>query len=338
MCKVEINKRPFNIGPIADKSITQPGQLIHSDIAGPEQSYNNKNYVINFVDEVSGLVDVKFMRNKSEVPAMIIEGLKDMKNIYRLSIGEDATFQSDGEQIYKSKKVEDTLAKLNLFQKFSPAYHPERNGTAERTYRTIFNDARAILLSSPLAETYYPLAIQHAVMVRNLLPKGKREKSAYEMLTKKDPNKIIARLHTFGSKAFVHNSKDDITKMMNKAFEGIYIGYDLLSESQKILNTATGKIILTVNVKIDDKINYKKITLNKKVVSKKENMTDKILEDVEEEIQPQHESISVPIEIFTPNLDIIPAAVLPEIENKDNESEIINVAREKDTSIPKKIG
>ncbi len=66
-------KRPFNIGPIADKSITLPGQLIHSDIAGPEQSYNNKNYVINFVDEVSGLVDVKFMRNKSEVPKMIAE-------------------------------------------------------------------------------------------------------------------------------------------------------------------------------------------------------------------------------------------------------------------------
>ena len=28
-------KRPFNIGPIADKSIKNPGELIHSDIAGP---------------------------------------------------------------------------------------------------------------------------------------------------------------------------------------------------------------------------------------------------------------------------------------------------------------
>ena len=30
-------KRPFNIGPIADESIKNPGELIHSDIAGPEQ-------------------------------------------------------------------------------------------------------------------------------------------------------------------------------------------------------------------------------------------------------------------------------------------------------------
>ena len=40
-----------------------------------------------------------------------------MKNIYRLTIRDDATFQSDGEQIYKSKTVEDTLANLNLYQK-----------------------------------------------------------------------------------------------------------------------------------------------------------------------------------------------------------------------------
>ena len=97
-------------------------------------------------------------------------------------------------------------------------------------------------MSSPLAETYYPLAIQHAVMVRNLLPKGKRENSAYEMLTGKDSKKIIARLHTFGSKALVQNSKDDIIKMQNKAFEGIYIGHDLNSESHKILNIATDSI------------------------------------------------------------------------------------------------
>ena len=101
-------------------------------------------------------------------------------------------------------------------------------------------------------------------MVRNLLPKGKREKSAYETLTGKDSKKIIERLHTFGSKAFVHNSKDDITKMHDKGFEGIYIGYDISSESHKIINISTGKIIFTINVKIDDKINSKKIKLGKK--------------------------------------------------------------------------
>ena len=106
----------------------------------------------------------------------------------------------------------------------------------------MFNDARAMLLSSPLPITYYPLAMEHAVLIRNLLPKGKREKSAYEKLTGKDPRKILDRLFIFGSKAYVHNQKDDISKMQEKAFEGIYIGYDLQSSSHKILNCATGKL------------------------------------------------------------------------------------------------
>ena len=48
--------------------------------------------------------------------------------------------------------------------------------------------------------------------------------------------------------------------MQEKAFEGIYIGYDLRSESHKILNIASGKVICTVNVRIDDKTNTKKIS------------------------------------------------------------------------------
>ena len=178
---------------------------------------------------------------------MIKEGLKEMRSLFKLPAPDTATFQSDGESIYKSKNVSEVLTKLNLYQQFSPAYHPERNGSAERAYRTCFNDARAILISSPLPSTYYPLVIEHSVMVRNLLPKGKREKSAYEMLTGKDPKIILNRLHIFGSKAYVHNSKDDITKMQDKGFEGIYIGYDISSESHKILNITTGKIILTIN-------------------------------------------------------------------------------------------
>ena len=102
------------------------------------------------------------------------------------------------------------------------------------------------------------------------------------MLTGKDSKKILERLHIFGSKVFVKNQKDDITKMQDKAFEGIYIGYDLLSESHKILNTATGKIIFTINVKIDNNVNNKKINLDKKKSDSIEESTE-MTEDVREE-------------------------------------------------------
>ncbi len=82
-----------------------------------------------------------------------------MQSLYKLHVPKDAIFQSDGEAVYKGKKVNEVLTKLNLYQQFSSAYHPERNGSAKRSYRTCFNDARAMLMSSPLPSTYYPLAI-----------------------------------------------------------------------------------------------------------------------------------------------------------------------------------
>ena len=203
------------------------------------------------MDEISGLVQVEFMKNKSEVPEMIVKGVKKMQSLYKLPVSKDAIFQSDGEAVYKGKKVNEVLTKLNLYQQFSPAYHPERNGTAERTYRTCFNDARAMLMSSPLPATYYPLAIEHAVLIRNLLPRENRKISAYESLTKQDPKNILERLHTFGAKAFVHNQKDDITKMQEKAFEGIYIGYDLRSDSHKVLNVKLIQAKLFVQQKLE---------------------------------------------------------------------------------------
>ena len=118
--------------------------------------------------------------------------------------------------------------------------------------------------------------------------------SAYEKLTGQDPRKILERLFIFGSKAFVHNQKDDISKMHDKAFEGIYIGYDLRSSSHKILNIATGKIIYSINVKTVDKINSKKIKFEKKV-----------LKDVNMEILPIDEATLAP-ELPLPAPEISP--------------------------------
>ena len=61
--------RPAEKGRIAG-NITSPGSFIHSDIAGPEESYNTTRYIISFIDDHTGATYIKFMRNKSDVPNM----------------------------------------------------------------------------------------------------------------------------------------------------------------------------------------------------------------------------------------------------------------------------
>ena len=93
---------------------------------------------------------------------------------------------------------------------------------AERTFRTIFNDARSMLSSTTaLDETHWPLALQHSILVRNLLPKGEKKLSAYEMLLGKQPNEILKRLHVFGSKVYIHVKDKGRKKMDFNAIEGM---------------------------------------------------------------------------------------------------------------------
>ena len=63
-------KRPEQTGRIAGENTT-PGSFIHSDIAGPEPAYNNKIFMINFIDDATGATYVKFIKSKSDVPKAI---------------------------------------------------------------------------------------------------------------------------------------------------------------------------------------------------------------------------------------------------------------------------
>ena len=92
-------KRPIETGKIAGDKTT-PGSFIYSDIAGPEDSYNKKNYTINFIDDFTGATYVKFMQNKSGVPQAIKDFIKESKTgMFKLPISSNTTFHSDGEAI-----------------------------------------------------------------------------------------------------------------------------------------------------------------------------------------------------------------------------------------------
>ena len=58
------------------------------------------------------------------------------------------TFHSDGDQVYRSNTIAAVCASERMFQSFSPPYHANLNGAAERTWRTLGNDGRAMMPSA----------------------------------------------------------------------------------------------------------------------------------------------------------------------------------------------
>ena len=99
-----------------------------------------------------------------------------------------------------------------------------------------------------------------------------RKTSVYELLTGNNPKEILSKLHIFGARAYLHKSGNEVTKMEDKAFIGIYIGYDLQSKSHKIFNPNTKKITTSINVRIKStltKLNSKSNQIQQKRLERK---------------------------------------------------------------------
>ena len=63
---------------IASKDTTNPGDWIHSDLNGPELSYNSTKYAMDFVDEISGLISIEFIDHKGQVPKAFEQFIQKM--------------------------------------------------------------------------------------------------------------------------------------------------------------------------------------------------------------------------------------------------------------------
>ena len=142
--------------------------------------------------QVSYQSNLKFLDHKGQVSKALEQYIRKCRtNSLRLEIGTNTTFHSDGDQVYRSNTipVAAVCSSERMFQSFSPPYHANLNGAAERTWRTLGNDGRAMMSSAKqirdtiLDDSYWPLAMLHASFLRNLTPRGNRQISAYEKLS-----------------------------------------------------------------------------------------------------------------------------------------------------------
>ncbi|GJU57778.1 retrovirus-related pol polyprotein from transposon TNT 1-94 [Tanacetum coccineum] len=75
-------------------------------------------------------------------------------------------------------------------------------------------------------------------------------KTPYELLRGSKPNLNYFRV--FGSKCFILNTKDYLTKFDPKSYEGVFLGYSQNSKAYIILNKQTMKVEESLNVTFDE--------------------------------------------------------------------------------------
>ncbi|GJU31410.1 retrovirus-related pol polyprotein from transposon TNT 1-94 [Tanacetum coccineum] len=134
---------------------------------------------------------------------------------------------------------------------FSAPRTPQSNGVVERKNRTLQEMSRTMLNEQSLPQKFWCNAVDTLTYILNqILIRAILGKTPYELLRGRKPT--LDYFKVFGSKRFILNTKDYLTKFDLKSYEGVFLGYSQNSKAYIILNKHTRKIKESLNVTFDE--------------------------------------------------------------------------------------
>ncbi|GJX87447.1 retrovirus-related pol polyprotein from transposon TNT 1-94 [Tanacetum coccineum] len=128
---------------------------------------------------------------------------------------------------------------------------PQSNGVVERKNRILQEMSRTMLNERSLPQKFRCNAVDASTYILNrILIRAILEKTPYELL--KDRKPTLDYFRVFGSKYFILNTKDYLTKFDPKSYESIFLGYSQNSKAYIILKKHTRKVKESLNVTFDE--------------------------------------------------------------------------------------
>nr|GEV73880.1 retrovirus-related Pol polyprotein from transposon TNT 1-94 [Tanacetum cinerariifolium] len=121
----------------------------------------------------------------------------------------------------------------------------------ERKNRSLQEMSRTMLNEQSLPQKFWCNTVNTSTYILNrILVRAILGKTPYELLRGRKPT--LDYFSMFGSKCFILNTKDYLTKFDPKLYEGIFLGYSQNSKAYIILNKHTMKIKKSLNVTFDE--------------------------------------------------------------------------------------
>ena len=168
--KAKLKKVPIAAQAARDPNVA-PGQVIHMDIKGPieTKAYNGATYSAIFVDEATRWTVAVDMTAKSKAPEALRQALVEFQSVH-IVIQPGAILHGDSDSVLLSQQFKEVLTEQKMVFRASPPYTHQRNGIAERTIQTLFDMVRTLLLQASFPQSYWNVALAHAVYLRNRCP------------------------------------------------------------------------------------------------------------------------------------------------------------------------
>jgi transposase InsO family protein len=106
---------------------------------------------------------------------------------------------------------------------------PQQNGVVERKNRTIQEMARSMMNEKKIGQTYWVEAIHTTIHILNKAHlRAHSDKTSYELWYGRLAS--IKHFKVFGSKCYIKNNNENLSKYDDRADEGIVLGYALIKD------------------------------------------------------------------------------------------------------------
>ncbi|GJX83243.1 retrovirus-related pol polyprotein from transposon TNT 1-94 [Tanacetum coccineum] len=226
-------------------------ELLHMDLFGPSavQSYGGNFYTLVIVDDYSRYTWTRFLKHKNEAFdhfEFLSKKIQVQKGCLIISIRTDHGREFDNEVQFGA------FCDANgITHNFSAPRTPQSNGVVERKNRTLQEMSRTMLNEQSIPQKFWCNAVDTSTYILNrILIRPFLGKTPYELFKGRKPN--LEYFKVFGSKCFILNTKDYLTKFDPKATEGIFLGYSPNSKAYIVLNKETMKVEESLNIKFDE--------------------------------------------------------------------------------------
>ena len=219
------------------------GEVVYSDVCGKitPPTLFGENYIVTFIDELSGHISVFLLKHKSEVFSKFQEVRARLNNQNATTTVKVLVSDNGGE--YIDADFQEFLKKKGIAHVQTPPNTPQRNGKSERLNKILLDLARAMLKERQLPRRFWGEAVLYAAYIINRTPKIGNDKTRFEMIFGKKPS--LEKTLDFGMPVMFHNHEPHIKKLHDRAFQGMFLGFWEDDHTYKIFNNATNELIST---------------------------------------------------------------------------------------------
>jgi len=235
-------------GKLALVPATQPGEKVHFDCFKTGLSMFPNAYI--FVDAFTKYKQVYFTSRRR------VENLKTCTDMWIARTNRWFTTQEMiADQAAEHEAIKSLLIEEHIQLRTRSSYSSVLNGIAERSIRTVIEDAGTLYAASGLPSSAIIYVVKAAIYLSNILPGSKPSPAALLNLPRP-----FGLLRVLGCRAFIHNFKRKKIIGESRVSLGYLVGYSFEDHHvgcYLVWRPESGKVIATRHVVFDERRTFR---------------------------------------------------------------------------------